>query len=49
MELMKLSHESKVIEWNQCIRNATQAKMALEEEITRATRNHVSAYLRFYS
>ena len=45
MELLSLSHELKVIEWNKCIQAAAaaQARIALEEEITKAARNLVSS------
>jgi hypothetical protein len=47
MELLSLSRELKVVEWNKCIQAAAtaQAKIALEEEITKAARNHVSSQL----
>ncbi len=47
MELLSLSHELKIVEWNKCIEAAAaaQARVALEEEINKAARNHVSSQL----
>lgn len=45
MEILDMPERALVPAWEQCVRDALRTKVAVEDEVTKATRAHVSSSL----